>query len=459
MSKNKYEEKAQQILELVGGRENVTYVTHCVTRLRFTLKDESLVNQDAIKAIPGILGCQFTNSQFQVIVGPTVNNVYEETLKLTGGEEAKSIEKPKGKRSIKTILGEGLATFTSCITPVLPVIVCAGMIKMITSVFGPALLGWLPAESGLYTILSFAGDAGFYFLPVFLGFSTAKKFNLNPLIGMLFGAILVHPSFVEFATTGTALDFLGLPVTPVPYAMSVLPVVLIVIVASYIEKFFKKFIPDSLQLILVNTLTVLIMLPIALCILGPLGYILSGYISAFFMFIHTVLGPFGIGIIAVLFLPLILTGMHHAVNMAAVVTLMTTGYESVVWVAATAAVVSVIGANLAFMFKAKKKENKSLAATCTVMQAVAGIVEPTLFGIFLPYKKVMLGQAIGAFCGAVVMGFLGCKAYAITGSNLLILVGYLGGNGGNNFLFACIGSVVAIIVAFVAVYVLGFEEK
>lgn len=459
MSKNNYEEKAQQILGFVGGKENVTFVAHCVTRLRFTLKDESLVNQEAIKAILGILGCQFTNSQFQVIVGPSVNRVYEEVIKMTGGEDTVVEQKPKGKRSIKTILGDGLATFTSCITPVLPVIVCAGMLKMITAVFGPALLNWLPADSGFYTILSFAGDAGFYFLPIFLGFSSAKKFNMNPLIGMLFGAILVHPAFVQIITQGTTINFIGIPVTPVPYAMSVLPVILIVFVASYIERFFKKYIPDSLQLILVNFLTVLIMLPIALCILGPLGYILSSYISAFFMMIYTVLGPFGIGIIAVLFLPLVLTGMHHAVNMAAVVTLMSTGYESVVFVAATAATLSVIGTTLAFMFKAKKTGNKSLGATCTVMQAVAGIVEPTLFGIFLPYKKVMLGQSIGAFCGAVVMGFLGCKAYALTGSNVLILLGYLGGDGGNNFLFACIGSVVAIVVAFIAVYVLGFEEK
>lgn len=454
----KHEELGIKVLALVGGEANVSFLTHCVTRLRFNLKDQSVVDQAAIKAVPGILGCQFSSNQFQVIIGPEVQQVFDVISPLVDSDAKVVDEGPKEKLTLKNAANKLLTNFTSCIIPVLPVIICAGMLKMVVAIFGPTLLNWIQADTGLLTILTFAGDAGFYFLPVFLGYATAKHFKSNVFIGMLLGAILLHPSFVATLTENKALDFIGLPVTPASYSYSVLPAVMVVWVMVYVRKFFDKYIPGTLKMILVDSLTVLVMLPLALCVLGPLGSILSVYLNSAFLTLHDVFGPFGIGLIAALFLLLIITGMHHAVNMAALVALTANGFESVVFVGATAATLAVLGANFAFILKAKKAENKSLGITATVMQAVAGVVEPTLFGIFLPNKKIMAAHAIGAFCGGTLMGFLGVKAYMLTGSNVLILAGFLGADM-NNFLYACLGSGVAIIVAFIAVYVLGFEEK
>lgn len=454
----KYDELGAKLLELVGGKANVSYLTHCVTRLRFNLKDQSVIDQEAIKAVPGVLGCQFSSNQFQIIIGPEVQQVFDILSPLVDSDQNLVQDEVKEKLTLKNAASKLLTNFTSCIIPALPVIICAGMLKMVVAIFGPTLLNWIQADTGFLTILTFAGDAGFYFLPVFLGYTTAKHFKSNVFIGMLLGAILIHPSFVSIMTENKGLDFIGIPVTPSAYSYSVLPAVMIVWVMVYVRRFFDKYIPGSLKLILVDSLTVIVMLPLALCVLGPLGSILSVYINSAFLALYDVFGPFGIGLIAALFMLLIITGMHHAVNMAAIVALTANGFDSVVFVASTAGVLAVLGANLAFILKAKKSANKSLGITATVMQAVAGIVEPTLFGIYLPYRKVFIAQGIGAFCGGTLMGFLGCKVYMLTGSNVLILVGYLGADM-NNFIYACIGSGVAILVSFIAVYILGFEEK
>lgn len=459
MSNNKYEVLGTQILELVGGKDNVSSLTNCVTRLRFNLKDQSLVDQNKIKALSGVMGCQFSSGQFQIIIGPDVKKVLNVIAPQIDGK-AKNVvkESEKEKLTIKNVFSKILTNFTACITPALPVIICAGMLKLIAVIVGPIMLGLIEADTGIYTILSFAGDAGFYFLPVYLGYTSAKHFNTSVFIGMLLGAILIHPTLMSIILEGGSLDLLGLPVTLVNYSSSVLPIVLIVWVMSYVRRFIDQIMPKMLKMILVDVLTVIIMLPIALCVLGPLGSILSIYITNAFLAIHNVLGPLGIGLIAALYLPLILTGMHHAVNLAAIVTMTSIGYDNVIFVAAAAAILSVLGANLAFIIKTKKVENRSLGVTATIMQAVGGIVEPTLFGIYLPYKKIFVAQSIGAFTGATVMGFLRCKIYALMGSNVFILAGFLGEDS-NNFIYACIGCAVAIVVAFILTFILGFDEN
>lgn len=459
IKKNQYNELGSQILELVGGKSNVSNFNHCVTRLRFDLKDKSLIDENAIRSLKGVMGCQFSSGQFQIIIGPEVKKVFNVILPLINGNiDVDAEEKVKERLTIKTIGSKIITNFTSCVTPALPIIICAGMLKMILAILGPTVLNLIKADTGLYTILFIAGDAGFYFLPIYLGYTTAKHFKTNIFTGMLMGAILVHPTLIDIATKQINLNYIGIPVTAVNYSTSVLPVVLIVWVMSYVRKIHEKIIPQVLQPILVDALTVIAMLPLALCILGPLGFILSKYINELFLGFYNVLGPIGIGIIAALYLILIMTGMHHAVNFAAIVTLTTTGYDRVIFVGATACISAVLGANLGFILKAKKAENKSLGITATTLQAVAGIVEPTLFGIYLPFRRVFLAQSIGAFCGGTVMGFLGVKMFALTGTNVLILAGYLG-NGMNNFIYACIGVGIALIVSFVVTLVVGFEEK
>ncbi|WP_086347832.1 PTS transporter subunit EIIC [Candidatus Enterococcus clewellii] len=460
------EKQAQQIadrtLEAIGGKENIATAFHCVTRLRFILKDDSKVELEKIKSIPGTLGFQKTGDQYQVIIGPEVGVVFNK-LKLeseldSGDADTKSDHSPKKKMTLKSIGSGILDALVGSITPALPAIICAGMIKMVLMLLGPSLIGVLSLESGTYQVLNFVGDAGFYFLPVFLGYTSAKKFKANPLLGMLMGSILISPAFVESVTAGTALSVYGLPITPVNYASTVIPIILIVWVMSYVEVFFDNYIPSSFKMIFVPVLTVLVMVPLALVVLGPLGSILGNYISAFLLWTHQVFGPFGIGLIAAVFALLIVTGMHHAINMAVLVTLTANGYDEVVFVAVAPVVVSIAATALAFGLKAKQTANRSLGLSSFVLQVVGGVAEPTLYGVMIPYIKPFAAQAIGAFCGAVYMGFMHVKAYALTGSNIFILAGFIHEDSAN-FINAIIGCSIAFVVTFALVWVLGFKEK
>lgn len=456
---NKYQALADTILENMGGKANVSALTHCVTRLRFNFKDQSIIQQDTIKNLPGVMGAQFSNGQYQIIIGPDVKHVYQLIQENLGEKATQAVETTeKMKWTPKNVLNKILTTLTACITPALPVIICAGMIKVVLALFGPVMLNVLKEGSTVYSVLNFASDAGFYFIPIYLGYTSSKHFKINVFLGMMMGAILVHPAMISIANEGTILSWIGLPITPVNYSYSVLPIVMIVALMAQFNKVFVKIIPDSLQVILVDVLTVVCTLPFALIVLGPLGSILSGYINTAYLAIHSVLGPVGIGLIAATFLMLIITGMHHVVNMTAITALITNGYDNVIFVGVAAACIAVLGANLAFALKAKRSENKQLGFTALFMQAVAGVVEPSLFGIYLPYKKVFLAQAIGAFVGGTLMGFLGVKMFMLAGSNILIMTGFIG-ESMNNLLFACLGCGVAAIVSFVAVYVIGFEEK
>ena len=461
MAGKNYQEMAEQILQAVGGKENVQSITHCITRLRFRLKDKTAVKEDEIGKIDGVMGCQYSGEQFQVIVGTSVGKVYSIVSDLAGHAEGGQTEKgeaPKEKLTIKNLGSRIITGLTSCITPVLPVIICAGMLTLVQTVLGPTMLGLLSADSGVYTVLSFAANAGFYFLPVFLGYTSAKYFKANPLIGMLMGAILLHPTFTDLVAAGTPLDIFGIPVTAATYSTSVVPIILICFVMSYVERFFSRIIPDVVKLVFVPVCTVLVMLPLGLCLLGPLGYILGNYISVFFLWLHDVLGPVAVGLIAAAYLPLIITGMHHTINMAAVVSMMSLGYDNVVLVGAAAATLASIGANIGFTLKAKKKENKSLGLTCVVMQALVGLGEPGIYGIYLPHRSVFAAELLGAFSGGVVMSLLGCKLYALTASNIMILLGFVGGESNMNFICAVIGGLVAAVVAIVVTMVLKLKE-
>lgn len=464
MAKNaKHETLARQVIELVGGAENISMVTHCVTRLRFILKDQSIAKKEEIKKLEGVMGCQISGGQFQVIIGPAVNRVYDEVCLQAGVSDEMhgvddSVPAQKGKKTVKSVFGSIITNLTSCVLPVLPIFVCSGMLKMLLTIFGPGMLNVMGANDGVFTVLSFASDAGFYFLPIAIGYTSAKQFRANPFIGMFMGMILVSPAFVELVNKQASLDIFGIPVTGVSYASSVVPIILITFIMSYVERFFTRYIPDMLQLMLVPLCTVIVMLPLALCALGPLGFILGTYLSTFFLGIHDVLGPIGIGVIAALFQPLVLTGMHHALNMTSIANMMSVGYDSVVFIAAAAAGFSVIGTVLAFALKAKKKKNKSIGFSSFISQTLGGVVEPSLYGIMLPFKRPFAAQAIGAFVGAVYLGITNVHMFTLTGSNVLIMLGFVGGST-TNLINAIIGCTIAAVVGFVVMWIIGFNEE
>ena len=451
-----YEVLAQNIVDLIGGKANVNQLTHCVTRLRFNVKDKSLINEEEINKLEGTMGSQWSGEQFQVIIGPTVSKVYDAVCKEIGIVQ-ESEKKPKEKLTVKNAFSKFISNLTACIYPVLPVFVASGLINMIATVFGPVMLGWMSAESGTYQVLTFAGNAGFYFIPIFLGYTSAKHLKMNPLMGMLMGAILVHPTFIGAAANGTALDLFGIPVRAVDYSTSVMPILLSVWLMSYIEKGLKKIVPDALELLLIPFGTIMIALPFTLWILAPLGNILGEYISTLLYTLKDVLGPIGVGVMSALYLPLIMTGMHHTVNAVALTNFLSLGVDEFVFASFAPAFVTILALSLVYFIKSKKAANKSLGSTGFFLQFVVGICEPALYGIVLPTKGFMRALLIGAFCGGLYLGLMQVKAYAFLGSNFFCFLHYLGGTN-MNFIHAMIGCAITFVVTF-ALGWMSYKEK
>lgn len=453
---NNYQVLAQNILDLIGGKENVSQLTHCITRLRFVLNDQSKIQKEAFDSLEGIIGTQFSGEQFQVIIGPSVSKVYDAVCQ-EGGLTVTEEKAPKEKLTIKNAFSKLISNLTACIYPVLPVFVASGMINMIVTVFGPAMLNVIPADSGLGTILTFAGNAGFYFLPVFLGYTTAKHLKVSPLMGILMGAILVHPTLISAAAEGTVFDLLGLPIRALDYSNSVLPIILSVWIMSYVERFLKKYVPEALELLLVPFGTIIIMIPISLGILAPLGNILGGYISTFLYFVKDLFGPVGVGIMTAVYVPLIMTGMHHTINMVALTNYLSLGYDDFVFTSFTPAFAGVLALALVFFLKSKKTANKSLGASGFFLQFVVGICEPALYGIILPTKHFLLALLAGGFVGGCYLGVMKVKIYAFLGSNFFCFLHYLGGDT-MNFVHGLIGCAIGFAVTFAIGWV-TYKEK
>ena len=284
MAANKNAQIAQSVLAAVGGKENIVSVTHCMTRLRFNLKDMSIPKDDEVKAIKGTMGVARSSGQYQVIVGTNVDNVCAELCTLAGLEQAatvsENLDAPKEPLTLKKVGSNIMAYLSGSLTPIIPVVLAAAIFKSIVAVFGPDMLGILSTESDLYKLFTFVGDAGYYFFPLLIGYTAAKKLNATPVMGIFMGAILLHPTFVSMAAEGTSFSVYGIPCTPQNYGSTILPILLTVWIMSYVEAFLKKHLPDAVKIMLVPTLTTAIMLPIVLCVCGPIGGILGNYICA-----------------------------------------------------------------------------------------------------------------------------------------------------------------------------------
>ncbi|WP_205215041.1 PTS transporter subunit EIIB, partial [Enterococcus durans] len=272
-----YKKVAEQILSTVGGAENVASVTHCMTRLRFSLKDESLSNDEKLEDISSIISVVHAGGQVQLVVGPTVDKVYDEVCKQGGFEVTVSIDEEldgpqlswKERLAPKHLFNQLLDAVSGAITPILPIFCVAGIFKMLVILFGPEGAGFMSETSDLYRILSLVGDAAYYYFPVFAAYSSAKKFKTSPVLALLIAVVMIYPDMLAIVEDGKPFSVFGIPMQLVNYTQAVLPVILITWAQSYIERFFKKISPDMLRVLIVPVGTVLVMLPVALCLCGP----------------------------------------------------------------------------------------------------------------------------------------------------------------------------------------------
>lgn len=424
---------ALDILPLVGGKENVSQAQHCMTRLRLTLKDNSKADVDQLKSVSGVAGSQFSGGQLQIIIGTNVGKVYDEFLLLTGvASQAAIDENLDADMEKKSFIDRLFDYISGAMTPVLPAIIASGLIKTILAIFGPQLLGIISAESDLYTYLTFLGDAGMYFLPVLLAVGAARKLNTSWPIAVYLAAAMLHPTFVDLAAAGTPFTIFGIPCNVQNYASSFMPIMLSVWVMSYVEKFLRKHTPDVLQVLIVPFVTVMVMTPIALCVLGPIGATCSSYVCNAITGLYNVAGPAATMLIGALFLPLVFTGMHPMFYVYLFTTFPVMGYDSFFLPAVVASSWAMAGAFLASMVLFKKKENKSFSASGFVTWLIGGVGEPFMFGILLRSKKMLLASCAGGAIGGLVAGLTKLTAHVLAASNGVYgLLAFLGGSAWN----------------------------
>lgn len=453
-----YKDLGKTILENVGGEANVNELTHCATRLRFKLADTSKANMETLKNTPGVVGVVNKGGQYQVIIGSDVGKVYRSINEQSNLENKTGA--PSEAPENQTRFEIAIAVISGIFTPILPVITAAGLIKAVLSIL--TVLKITENTDMNYQILNFIGDAGFYFLPIFIGGTAARQFKANPYLGMLVGAIFLHPNFTGMVNlakeTGEGISLFGLPIQAVGYASSVIPVILSVGLLGYVERFADRISHKTVKFFTVPLIATLFTGVIGLTVLGPLGSVLGNYLADFFRWLET-FGGWVVPTVVGTFSPLlVMTGTHYGLVSIGINNRATIGYDTVASNGMLASNVAQGGAALAIAFKTKDTNKKAMASSAG-LTAIMGITEPALFGVTLQNKAALTGTMIAGGIGGFIMGIFGARNYAGGSPGLLSLGSYIGENTLHSFYVAAATLVISVIVSFVVTYILYKDEE
>lgn len=461
---NEFTQLASNVLKAVGGKDNVKDVTHCATRLRFSLKDKAKLNKEALINMDGVLTVVEAGEQTQVVIGPQVARVYDELTQLGNFEKKEAIEENldiqlrKNKFSAKKIGSAILSYVSASVVSTLPAMTAAAMIKAMQVLLGDTF-HVIALDGSFYTFCTILFNSFFYFLPIYLGYTAAKKVKLEPTMGIMAGAMLVVPDFLNLSSTeGAKLTLLGLNVPLLNYSQTLLPVLLSVWVMSYVYKFFQKYIPNAVTNILTPFFTILVMLPITYLILAPLGNNLGNYIGNGLIFLNNHFGAIGQLLIGTLWNFLIMTGMHMVIVMVAISNLMQNGSDFTM-VGAGAAQWAVLGMALGAFLRLRRKKDKNDALAALLTAFLGGITEPSLYGIGLKYKKPLIAMAIGGGIGGLYLGITHVGMYQVVmgGNFLTSLLAYVH-PGSANLVNCIIGDLIAFVITAILTYFFGFDK-
>ncbi len=463
----KYEALAKEIVKQIGGKDNVSGLTHCITRLRFKLKDESKANDDVLKNMDGVVTVMKSGGQYQVVIGNHVADVYADVCPLIGLEnKAASSEEEEKKSNLIDIV-------SNIFQPILGVMSACGMLKGLNALF--VALGLYTDAAGIYTMLNGIGDALFMFLPMFLGYTSAKKFGLKPMLGLAIGAAMCYPAlqgsslsaageplYTLFAGTVFESDiymtFLGLPMIGMDYTSTVIPVIFIVYFASKCEKFFGKFIPDLVKFFFVPMLVLLVALPVGFLLIGPVTTFGSMLISQFVFKIREFSPLLAGAVVGGTWQILVIFGMHWGFIPVYINNMVTLGYDNIMmpFFGCTFATAGVV---LAIFCKSKDKKIKELALP-NVISSIFGVTEPAIYGITLPMKKPFI---ISCIVGAIVGGYYGhfnFRKFFAGGMGIFEFPAMINPDGTNgNIIVAISGAAIAMVLAFVMMFVVYREKQ
>ena len=458
---------ATDVLAAVGGAENVKAATNCMTRLRLTLTHKDAVDIDKVKKVKGVLGAQFSGSQFQIIIGQNVPKVLDEFITLSGVKREAPVDEnldvPKEKLTPALVGNRILDYLSGSMTQLIPLLMAGGLFRTFAVVLGPQMCNVIAADSETYQFFyTTLYEATFYFLPIYLGYAAAKKIGASPVLGMLMGGILIAPSIITAATAKGTISVYGISIAAASYAQSVLPIMLTIPILYEVEKFFKKHMPDVLSTVFTPFCTMIVTVPIALIVLAPIGNEL-GNVIANALFSVSSFGKIGVlivmAILGAFWQLFVVAGMHMPVILLAQVQIIAVGYDPFVFVATNCAMTAVWGCAFGSFLRIRNKEEKSLSLGYVVSAIAGGVTEPALFGVLMRFRRTMLGMFIGGSIGAIVSGILGVTYYLAGGaSNFMVILNYFQG-GQQNIIFAVIGMTISFVIAAIAVFLFGFTEK
>lgn len=466
----KYGELAKEIVKNVGGKENVSSLTHCITRLRFKLKDEGKAKDDVIKNMDGVVTVMKSGGQYQVVIGNHVPEVYADVMPLLGIDEGgndRDEETPKG-----SLFNRAIDAISGIFQPILGIMAACGMVKGLNALF--VAIGLYTDAGGGYLLLNAIGDGLFHFMPLFLGYTAAKKFQLKPMIGLVIGAIMCYPTVQNSALSqsGDALytlfagtmfesavytEFFRIPMIAMDYTGTVIPVIFVVYFASKCEKFFSKYIPDLVKFFFVPMLTLLVAIPAGFLLIGPLASFGSAVVAKGVMTVRSVSPMLAGAIVGLTWQILVIFGLHWGFIPVYINNILTNGYDNVMmpFFACTFATSAVV---LAIFFKTKNTQLKEMALP-NFISGIFGVTEPAIYGILLPLKKPFIISCIAGGIGGGFYGAFNFRKFMMGGMGIFEFPAMIEPDGGmGNLIVAVSGVAITMVIAFVATMIL-YKEK
>ncbi len=445
-----YEKLNKNIIKFVGGKENISAVAHCVTRLRLTLKDRSKADVEAIKNLDGVIDVVSNDVAFQVIIGTHVTDVYNEFMILTGLGETNS-EGGAEKLTLRKVPTAVLAVITEAMSSIIEVLIAAGMIAGVLSLL--SIIGIVSSDSPTYQIFEALKDSVFTFLPVFLAASSAKRLNVNPYI-----AITLAVASMSSSINGVeGLSMFGYSLPTIAYSNTFIPILLAVWLLSVVTKQLNKVVPKSIQMFFVPAVSLMIVFPIMLVAFGPIGSWIGGGLNWVFAVLADKIGYWIAIALYAAFQPfLIIFGAANFMYPISLNFFADLGYDPIFTTAATISDIAVSGAIVGYFFRARNAKEKNTFGTIG-FSALMGVTEPAIFGVFLKYRRPFIAVMLGGGIGGLIAGFSGVKAMTLAWG-LAGLPAFLAG-GTANFVWMIIACIVSFIIAAGVSYGLGIPNE
>lgn len=448
-----YKVVAQNILDKIGGPDNVSNMTHCATRLRLRLKDMSIVNDEEVKNIDGVVNTVNKAGQYQLLIGTEVPKLYDEFEALVKGEGVQVSNTNEDKDSV---INNIFSAISAIFAPLLPALAGSGILRGLLILF--AQLGLIDEKSGTYAILNVASMSVFYFLPVLLAFTAGRRFGASPYLSALIGAALLNPEYIGLMGeqgNGATTDFFGIPAVLMNYNATVVPIILSIWAFSYLYKFLDRTIPETLKLVVIPLISLAVMIPLTIIVIGPIGvYSGEGVANLVNWLIERSSILTGI-LIGGGWSVLVSLGIHWAVNPIMINNVSTYGFDYIVPYT-FACNFAVIGVTIGVYLKARNKKLKGFALSGLITIALSAIIEPVLFGLLVKNKKLFLAQIIAGAIGGAYLGLMKVVTTAFVFGSVTTFPAFVSDKSGN-FMNAMIGLIISTVAGAVLGYI--FTKK